>query len=47
MAIELNISGSPSDAAIIDGVYRHDRKMGNALYELCRDYFEDNFRGRV
>ena len=45
MAIEKNISGGPTDAAIVDGVYRHDRKMGNALYEACRNYFDDNFRG--
>ena len=32
-------------AAIIDGVYRHDRNMGYELYALCRDYYEENFRG--
>ena len=41
-----------SDAAIVDGVYRrkekenkrHNQKMGDALYELCREYYEENFR---
>ena len=45
MAIEINISDSPSDVAIVDGVFHHDRAMGYALYEVCRVYFEDNFRG--
>ena len=31
------------DAKIVDGVYRHDRKMGTALYEVCRDYFKEHF----
>ena len=34
-----------SEAAIIDGVYRRDQKMGYKLYVLCREYYEDNFRG--
>lgn len=45
MAIERKISGGLTDAAIVDGVYRHDRKMGNALFELCYNYFKENFRG--
>jgi len=32
------------DARIVDGVYRHDEKMGCALYEVCIDYFKEHFR---
>lgn len=44
MAKEKPISAE-KDAQIVDGVFRHDRKMGDALYELCHDYYEENFRG--
>lgn len=30
-------------ATIIDGVYKHDNKMGSALYELCLTYFKEHF----
>lgn len=43
MAKEVKKTEKPTDATIIDGVYRHDRKMGNALYELCFDYFNEYF----
>lgn len=46
------LSKKYSDAAIVDGVYRrneeknkrYNQKMGDALYELCRKYYEENFR---
>ena len=30
-------------AAIVDGVFRNDNKMGTALYEVCHDYFKRHF----
>lgn len=30
-------------AAIVDGVYKHDSKMGTALYEVCLNYFKEYF----
>ena len=30
-------------AAIVDGVYKHDPKMGTALYEVCLNYFKEYF----
>ena len=30
-------------AAIVDGVYQHDPKMGTALYEVCLNYFKEYF----
>lgn len=29
--------------AIVDGVFRHDNKMGTALYEVCLGYFKGHF----
>lgn len=34
-----------SDAAYVEGVSRHDREMERALYEYCKRYFDDNYRG--
>lgn len=34
-----------SDAAYVEGVIRHDREMERALYECCKRYFDDNYRG--
>lgn len=34
-----------SDAAYVEGVSRHDREMELALYEYCKRYFDDNYRG--
>lgn len=34
-----------SDSDIVDGVYRQNGRMGYALYERCRDYYDENFRG--
>lgn len=34
-----------SDAAYVEGVSRHDREMERALYEHCKRYFDDNYRG--
>ena len=34
-----------SDAAYVEGVSRHDREMERALYECCKRYFDDNYRG--
>lgn len=44
MAIETTISGLLTDAAIVEGVYHHDKKMGYAFYEVCHDYFMNHFR---
>ena len=42
MAKEKPIS-SELDARIVDGVYRHEKKMGVALYEVCLGYFKEHF----
>jgi len=42
MAKEEQISNEKA-AAIIEGVYRHEIKMGTALYEVCLSYFKDHF----
>lgn len=34
-----------SDAAYVEGVYRRDSVMENALYKHCRQYFDENYRG--
>jgi len=34
-----------SDADIVEGVFLHKKNMGYALYERCRDYYDENFRG--
>ena len=34
-----------SDTAYVEGVSRHDREMERALYEHCKRYFDDNYRG--
>lgn len=42
MAKEKQIS-SKEAIAIVDGVFRHDKKMGTALYEVCIGYFKEHF----
>lgn len=42
MAKEEQISKDKA-AAIIEGVYRHDKKMGTALYGVCLGYFKEHF----
>ena len=34
-----------SDTTYVEGVSRHDREMERALYEYCKRYFDDNYRG--
>lgn len=34
-----------SDAAYVDGVYRRDPAMERALYNHCKQYFDENYRG--
>ena len=34
-----------SDAAYVDGVYRRDSAMECALYNHCKRYFDENYRG--
>ena len=42
MAKEEQISNEEG-AAIVEGVFHHDNKMGTALYEVCLDYFKGHF----
>ena len=42
MAKEDQISNEEA-IAIVDGVFRHDNKMGTALYEVCLGYFKGHF----
>ena len=42
MAKETQLTNEES-AAIVDGVYKHDNKMGSALFEVCFDYFKEHF----
>lgn len=42
MAKEYQISKEEA-AAIVDGVFRYEKKMGTALYEVCLSYFKEHF----
>lgn len=44
MARENNIYSELTDAAIVEGVYMHDRQKGTLLYEVCHTYFKNHFR---
>lgn len=45
MAIIKLKSTQYSDATYVDGVYRHDPVMERALYDHCKQYFDENYRG--
>lgn len=34
-----------SDAALVEGMYHHDPRVEQAIYDHCRKYFYDNYRG--
>ena len=43
MGKEIQLSNEKA-VAIVDGVYKHDQKMGTALYKVCLFYFKKHFR---
>lgn len=45
MAIVKLKSKEYSDAVYVDGVYRRDHAMERALYNHCKQYFDENYKG--
>lgn len=45
MAIFKKLNVQYSDAALVDGVYRHNPKVEQALHHHCKEYFEEHYKG--
>jgi hypothetical protein len=46
MAIEIDINQKKAwEAELVEGVYNHERRVCQQLYDYCKQYFEKNYRG--